>query len=568
MALLMAFVVCGCGDSSEDYVFTGTAPNPAQTGSLTYNFALAQGAFTAPAGTSSIRFELYTGVNGSGDRVATVNRPFAASITLTDVPASVQSTVLTFYTSNGIPVLETVASSPVAVGRNVVVSFSGAVTDVPDFEALTVSPASLSLSLNQTATLAVVAEFSNGDSVTLTGNDEVGLVYGSAPGGVVSISSAGVVSPTSAGNSTITVSLEANGETRTDTVAVQVNAVVAGPLDRIEVAPPTYTLLLNESVTLAVSGFDADDNPVALDSDDYLVTSSNTTVAVIVDGEEILAVALGTTTVTVSAVADNTISDTAVITVADGSDSDFEDFALGSVNGQDGWAASNTSIDQAIVAVTRTGAAFTNFGEQALRLSNAVGTNVFDQQLVAPRLSIPVGESEATPGTTPRNNRFEASFDVTTTSETLQTDLRAEVSPYGGPAERMSFLLLEDRPDGIALVTSEYTRDTVNNQDVFTPQDVATGLSRTAPHSVRISVTTVDGDDNDVVEIYVDGVLEHTGGSWEEYYRFSAEQLVDPFPALIDTLIFRIRASHQVPANQGGGFLFNNVRLTSTSVAL
>lgn len=566
-ALLLALLISGCGDSREDYVYTGNPPLPTQTGSLTYNFVTAQGTFDAPDGTNSIRFQLYTGANGTGELALTVTRPFSSSVTLTDVPATVQSTVLTFYTSAGLPVLETVVASPVAAGRNVVVNFTGAASEVPEFESLTATPAALNLSLNQTANVSVVAQFSNGDAVSLTGNTAAGLVYNATPAGVVSVSASGTVTPLSAGNATITVSLDANDETRSDTISVQVGASMAGPLDRIEVAPPTFTLLLNESVTLAVSGFDADNNPVALDSDDYVVSSSNTTVGVIIDGEEILGVALGNTTITVSAAADNTISDTAMITVADGSDSDFEDFALGSVNGQDGWSVSNTSIDQAIVAVTRSGAAFADFGGQALRLSDAVGTNVFDQQLVAPRLSVPVGETEATPGTNPRNNRFEASFDFTTTSETEQVGLQTEVSPYGGPAERMTFLLLEDRPDGLAVVTTEYTRDTVNSADVFTSVDVATGLSRTAPHKVRISVTTVDGDSNDVVQVYVDGALGHTGGSWEEYYRFSSEQSGDPFPALIDTLIFRIRQSHQTPTNQGGGFLFNNVRLVSTRVA-
>ena len=37
----------------------------------------------------------------------------------------------------------------------------------------------------------------------------------------------------------------------------------------------------------------------------------------------------------------------------------------------------------------------------------------------------------------------------------------------------------------------------------------------------------VDGPSNDVVRVYIDGVLVHTGTSWENYYRYDPEAISD-----------------------------------------
>jgi len=55
--------------------------------------------------------------------------------------------------------------------------------------------------------------------------------------------------------------------------------------------------------------------------------------------------------------------------------------------------------------------------------------------------------------------------------------------------------------------------------DNFVSSNVASGLDRTVPHTIRIMMSFVDGPGNDVVRVYVDGVLEHTGTSWEDYFR-------------------------------------------------
>ena len=77
----------------------------------------------------------------------------------------------------------------------------------------------------------------------------------------------------------------------------------------------------------------------------------------------------------------------------------------------------------------------------------------------------------------------------------------------------------------------------------------------------------VDGPANDVVEIYINGTLVHTGTSWEDHFRFDPEQsgnggqIVYP----VNTLIFRA-AGTAVPASLNGGYLFDNVVLTSSTI--
>ena len=63
----------------------------------------------------------------------------------------------------------------------------------------------------------------------------------------------------------------------------------------------------------------------------------------------------------------------------------------------------------------------------------------------------------------------------------------------------------------------------------------------------------IDGPGNDIVNVYLDGVLVHTGTTWEDYYRDFAGGI--PFP--VDSIMFR-EAGTAVPATLGKGFLIDN----------
>jgi hypothetical protein len=75
----------------------------------------------------------------------------------------------------------------------------------------------------------------------------------------------------------------------------------------------------------------------------------------------------------------------------------------------------------------------------------------------------------------------------------------------------------------------------------------------------------VDGPSNDVVKIYINNALVHTGTTWENYYRYDTEASAEQGPRTTDSLHFRTGGT-AVLANQGNGFLFDNFSLSSGPV--
>ena len=57
---------------------------------------------------------------------------------------------------------------------------------------------------------------------------------------------------------------------------------------------------------------------------------------------------------------------------------------------------------------------------------------------------------------------------------------------------------------------SNFSEVTGGTNPDFTPTDIGT-LTRTQAHSIRISMDFVAGASNDVVQVYIDGVLKKTG---------------------------------------------------------
>src|SRR3954471_6653037 len=83
----------------------------------------------------------------------------------------------------------------------------------------------------------------------------------------------------------------------------------------------------------------------------------------------------------------------------------------------------------------------------------------------------------------------------------------------------MSYLRFEDHTDGIHVFFED-----VNADDTDFPETEVGVLSRATSHLIELSMDLNDGPANDVVKVTIDGVLVHTGGSWEQYYRLDAEQ--------------------------------------------
>lgn len=243
------------------------------------------------------------------------------------------------------------------------------------------------------------------------------------------------------------------------------------------------------------------------------------------------------------------------------STSSFDSFTLGSVNGQGGWGVTGP-YDQEIVNNTY---GYTTFGCKSLRISDAVTSGSFGDQIFSPSLTNEAGEADALNGgfsSGVRQNHFEAQFDLASTMVTLQPGMHLSVSPDRGDGARMSYLRFEDDSTGINVFFDDVQG--TSNPANFVETQIASGLSRTLPHTIKFVMDFVDGPSNDVVKIYIDNILVHTGTSWENYYRFDQESN----PSLVsnsrtvDSLLFRESGTAHI-ADQGNGYLIDNYSLSS-----
>jgi hypothetical protein len=75
----------------------------------------------------------------------------------------------------------------------------------------------------------------------------------------------------------------------------------------------------------------------------------------------------------------------------------------------------------------------------------------------------------------------------------------------------------------------------------------------------------VDGPSNDVVRVYVDGSLRHTGTSWENYYRYDSEAAAHLGKTpLVNRILFRTGGT-AAPATLGNGFVVDTFSMRSGS---
>lgn len=248
-------------------------------------------------------------------------------------------------------------------------------------------------------------------------------------------------------------------------------------------------------------------------------------------------------------------------------------YALGNINGQQGWTALGSAglgcakYDEGVDSSLST----SGFGTQSFRISNAVTSGCFGDQAYAPHLSQWAGEPDAldntgAPVTAPQSH-FEAQFDIASTTQTNQ-GMALSVSPDNGVGARMSYLSFVDQPNGILVTFYDVTDPShATNEDSFNSTQVAT-LSYNEAHTIKFSMNFYSGPDNDVVNIYIDGTLVHTGTSWEDYYRFDTESnpgLANNDSRAVNTLEFR-EGGTAVSANAGKGYLIDNLSMQSGSI--
>ena len=241
------------------------------------------------------------------------------------------------------------------------------------------------------------------------------------------------------------------------------------------------------------------------------------------------------------------------------------------MNGQDGWLKTG-AFDSAVFANGADQQPF-GFGGQSLRISNAVSSGTFGDQTFSADLGDEAGETGAVShgqGGGVRQKKFDArfrfsAFDFDTAPA---ADAIVNVAPDHGDGDRMSNVRIIDRADGSGLDVLAYNLidNGENIASTFDQVTVAENLSRGTAHSLRIEIEYVDGEDNDVVKVYVDGdsTADFTGKSWEQYYRHDPEQAAGGKRVpTTDGLLFRINTGAEA-GNAGQGILLDDLRLESS----
>jgi len=243
-------------------------------------------------------------------------------------------------------------------------------------------------------------------------------------------------------------------------------------------------------------------------------------------------------------------------------------YTVGNINGQDGWSATGSAGNgcaQYDEGVVNNATPPTGFGSQSFRISNAVTSGCFGDQAFSKPLVNAVGEADSTNGTFTagtKQNLFSTQFSIASAVPSAQQPgLAVSVSPDRGDGSRMSYLRFEDQSDGIEVFFDDVTGTTspVN----FNETKIAT-LDRSVPHTVKLTLQAVDGPSNDVVKVWIDNNLVHTGTSWENYYRYDTEASAEQSPRIIKTMLFRAGGT-AVPDNASKGFLFDNLTTSSSS---
>jgi hypothetical protein len=240
-------------------------------------------------------------------------------------------------------------------------------------------------------------------------------------------------------------------------------------------------------------------------------------------------------------------------------------YTIGNINDQDGWTALGSAgsgcavYDEGVSSSLST----TNFGSQSFRISNSITSGCFGDQAFAKPLNDSVGESIAMAGTFATGTKqphFEMEFDVASAVPGAeQPNLFVSVSPDRGDGSRMSYLGFADTSTGLNVIF--YDVQGVTNPSNFVQSNLGT-YSRSVAHHIKLTMDTLEGPSNDVVKVWIDGVLVHTGTSWENYYRYDAEASAEQSPRVVKTVIFRAGGT-AAPATAGNGFLFDNLSLLS-----
>jgi uncharacterized repeat protein (TIGR01451 family) len=234
------------------------------------------------------------------------------------------------------------------------------------------------------------------------------------------------------------------------------------------------------------------------------------------------------------------------------------------VNGQDGWKSGlpgkigptlPIGYDQQVVnnsdlyRYPGTHPAPAAFGAKSLRISNAYNTAPPDlsPEYHSQTYSKPTTDAA---GQSLTNTVFTGEFSfISVTPDAEQPGLHIDVSPSDAEGGRMSYIGLTDEPTGIDVLFYDTAPD-----GSYVPYDLGI-VPRDKPHTIKFWIRLVPGPNNDLVRITIDGKdVGQCFTTWESSY---------PKVPVIDRLLFRSTGAQVIDSLIGGGFLFDNVTVTT-----
>jgi Ca2+-binding RTX toxin-like protein len=246
----------------------------------------------------------------------------------------------------------------------------------------------------------------------------------------------------------------------------------------------------------------------------------------------------------------------------------FEDYATGKIaDGQNGWKIADPNVNQAVVDTGEPehGKAF-----QIVNNPTSGGFGTF-----TPELAVKVGEA-GIPGAT--NGTMTYSLDIKPVAGAAGDGSRVEIDfANAAGTDRENFMVFENTATGIRLAVNEPTKDGEWTSNDFSFEDgnrtLIDGLDPTQWHNIQLVLQANPGGDNDVIEVYVDGVHVGTTTTFENYRDFQAPNTGDAghdanaAANLIDRLIFRVGdPGNNSPDATHQGFLIDNIQTSTGAI--
>jgi hypothetical protein len=263
----------------------------------------------------------------------------------------------------------------------------------------------------------------------------------------------------------------------------------------------------------------------------------------------------------------------------------------GTVDMQNGWTTrdaftSATTVgkwDQQVMNVNDA-----NGNRNVFRMSNATTSGTYSSQVFSATAGQVAGETNAalwndrgTIGSSPTSPQFGAYATTNTfyskvafrsATGAAQSGLALTLSASAKQATvRMSWLQLQDTGSGFNV---NFFESGGNGAFAATSTTIASGLSYADLHTLEMGITFVDGVNtvggqvfgNDIVRIWLNGSLIHTGTTWESYY-YNNEGIPAGTPRLqaVDSMLFR-SAGTAALGTSGNGFYFEDFAIGNTIV--